>query len=71
MDSPRNVLLIMSDEHRPDALSCAGHSMVRTPTLDGLASEGTRFASTYCSSPLCVPSRASLAKGRYVHETGH
>ncbi|WP_207592274.1 sulfatase-like hydrolase/transferase [Halomontanus rarus] len=71
MDTPKNVLLIMSDEHRPDALGCAGHPTVRTPALDGLAAEGTRFASTYCSSPLCAPSRASLATGRYVHETGH
>lgn len=70
MDAPTNVLLVMSDEHRPDALGCAGHSMVRTPALDRLAEEGTRFASTYCPSPLCAPSRASVATGRYVHETG-
>ena len=67
---PSNVLLIMSDEHRPDALGCAGHPIVRTPRLDGLVSEGTRFSSAYCASPLCVPSRASFATGRYVFETG-
>lgn len=70
MDSPSNVLLIMSDEHRPDALGCAGHPMVQTPTLDQFAAEGTWFTSAYCSSPLCAPSRASFATGRYVHETG-
>lgn len=68
---PTNVVLIMSDEHRPDALGCAGHSTVRTPTLDGLAAEGTRFTSAYCSSPLCAPSRASFATGRYVNEIGY
>lgn len=71
MAEPMNVLLIMSDEHRPDALGCAGDSTVGTPTLDGMAEEGTRFTSAYCSSPLCAPSRASFATGRYVHETGY
>lgn len=70
MDTQTNVLLIMSDEHRPDALGCADHPMVQTPTLDRLAADGTRFTSTYCSSPLCTPSRASFATGRYVHEIG-
>lgn len=71
MTETTNVLLIMSDEHRPDTLGCAGHSTVRTPTLDTLAEKGTRFTSAYCSSPLCAPSRASFATGQYVHEIGH
>jgi choline-sulfatase len=66
-----NVLLIMSDEHRRDALGVAGHPHVETPNLDRLAGEGTRFSNAYCPSPLCAPSRASFATGRYVHETGH
>jgi choline-sulfatase len=70
METPTNVLLVMSDEHRPDALGRAGHPLVRTPAMDRLADEGTRFTSAYCSSPLCAPSRASFATGRYVHETG-
>ncbi|MFC7249206.1 sulfatase-like hydrolase/transferase [Halomicroarcula sp. GCM10025324] len=70
MSSIENVLLILSDEHRPDALGCAGHPHVETPNLDALAAEGTRFTDAYCSSPLCVPSRASFATGRYVHEIG-
>ena len=56
-----NVLLIMSDEHRRDAMSCAGHPIVRTPNLDELSMEGTRFTNAYCNSPLCIPSRASFA----------
>lgn len=67
---PLNVLLIMADEHRPDALGCAGHPVVRTPHLDRLAAQGVRYANAYCNSPLCVPSRASFATGRYVHEVG-
>lgn len=70
MPDPTNVLVIMSDEHRPDALGAAGHPLVQTPALDRLAAEGTRFSSVSCASPLCAPSRAAFATGRYVHETG-
>lgn len=65
-----NLLLIMADEHRRDAMGCAGHPVVQTPHLDALAARGTRYTSAYCMSPLCVPSRASFATGRYVHEVG-
>ncbi|UOF88754.1 sulfatase-like hydrolase/transferase [Fodinisporobacter ferrooxydans] len=63
-----NVLFIMTDEHRKDAMGCANHSIVKTPNLDKLAENGVRFTNAYCNSPLCVPSRASFATGRYVHE---
>lgn len=63
-----NVLLLVSDEHRSDALGCAGHPAVQTPTLDRLAKGGTRFSNAYCPSPLCAPSRGCFATGRYVHE---
>ena len=63
----RNLLFIMSDQHRGDALSCEKHPVVRTPMLDRLAGEGVRFSHTYCQSPLCVPSRACSMTGRYVH----
>ena len=64
-----NVLILFSDEHRRDALGCAGHPLVRTDHLDWLARRGTRFTRAYTPSPICVPARASLATGRYVHET--
>ncbi|WP_276256597.1 sulfatase-like hydrolase/transferase [Halomontanus rarus] len=69
-ERPENVLLIMSDEHRPDALGCTGHRIVETPTLDALATEGMRFTNAYCPSPLCAPCRASFTTGQYVHEIG-
>ncbi len=65
-----NTLFIMSDEHKRAALGCYGHPMVRTPNLDRLAARGTRFTAAYCNSPICVPSRASFATGRYVHQIG-
>jgi choline-sulfatase len=67
---PANLVVIMSDEHHPRAMGVAGHPFVVTPNLDRLAARGTRFAAAYCNSPICVPSRASFATGRYVHELG-
>jgi choline-sulfatase len=64
---PANLLFIFSDEHNPKILGAAGHPVIRTPNLDRLAAAGVRFTSAYCNSPICVPSRASLATGRYVH----
>jgi len=65
---PSNILFIMSDEHSRRVLGCYGHPMVRTPNLDALADRGVRFTDAYCNSPICVPSRASFATGRYVHD---
>src|SRR5438128_399146 len=60
----------MSDEHSRRVLGCYGHAMVRTPNLDRLAASGVRFTDAYCNSPICVPSRAALHTGRYVHDIG-
>lgn len=65
---PANLVVIMSDEHHPRLMGHAGHKLVQTPNLDRLAAQGTRFDAAYCNSPICVPSRASFATGRYVHE---
>lgn len=67
---PTNVLLILSDEHVHNLMGCAGHPFIRTPNLDALAKASTRFSNAYTPSPICVPARASLATGRYVHEIG-
>ena len=68
MPKPANLLFILSDEHNPRVLGCAGHPLIKTPHLDRLAARGVRFTDAYCNSPICVPSRASLATGRYVHQ---
>lgn len=67
---PRNLVVILSDEHNAGFLGCRGHAIVKTPNLDRLAARGTRFDAAYCNSPICVPSRASMATGRYVHDCG-
>ena len=67
---PGNLIVILSDEHARDALGCYGNRVVQTPNIDRLASQGTRFAAAYTTCPICVPARASMATGRYVHEIG-
>ena len=70
-ESGMNVLFIMSDEHNRDIAGCYGNSIVRTPNIDALAARGVVFENAYCNSPICVPSRASLATGDYVHRIGY
>jgi choline-sulfatase len=68
--SPRrrpNVLLLMSDQHKRSCMGAAGDSVARTPHLDHLAAESTRFSAAYCTNPVCTPSRASLLTGLYSH----
>lgn len=63
-----NVLVIMTDQQSAHMLGCAGTSHVRTPNLDRLAEEGTRFERAYVTFPLCVPSRSSMLTGMMPSE---
>ena len=65
-----NVLLITSDQHRADAMACAGHPVVSTPHLDALARQGVRFDNAYVDCPVCIPARSALISGRRAHELG-
>lgn len=69
VDAPRrpNVLFILTDDLRPDALGCYGSAHVQTPHIDRLAAEGVRFANAFCTTSLCSPSRASILTGLYAH----
>ncbi len=61
---PPNILIIMTDQHSKHFLGCAGNDLVRTPNLDRLAFQGTRFTNAYCGAPVCVPSRMSFMTSR-------
>jgi arylsulfatase A-like enzyme len=61
-----NVLFITADQFRGDCLSVGGHPVVRTPNLDALAAEGTRFTRHFANAVPCAPSRASLYTGMYL-----
>jgi iduronate 2-sulfatase len=62
-----NVLFIISDDLTATALSCYGNEVCKTPNIDRLASEGTRFTKAYCQGTYCGPSRASFMSGYYPH----
>ncbi len=65
-----NILFIMVDEMRWDAMGSEHHPLVATPNLDRLAKEGTRFANAYSVAPVCCPARVSVFSGRYAHVHG-
>ena len=61
----KNILLIVSDDLKADALGCYGSEIAQTPYADQLAREGTLFENAYCQGTVCRPSRASFMRGRY------
>ena len=65
-----NVLFILCDDIRWNAMSCAGHATLKTPNIDRIANEGLRFANMFCTTSLCSPSRASILTGVYAHTHG-
>jgi arylsulfatase A-like enzyme len=70
-EGPRpNLLFILTDQHRRDAVGAHGNPQIRTPHLDALARRGVLFEAAYVTQPLCTPSRASLLTGLYPHTHG-
>ena len=65
-----NVLFIISDDLTATAPSCYHPDAARTPAIDRLAGQGTRYTRAYCQFPVCGPSRASLMSGYYPHGSG-
>ena len=65
-----NIIFILSDDHRWDAMSNMGHPVVQTPSLDRLASQGVRFNNAFVTTSLCSPSRASFLTGQYARTHG-
>ena len=66
-----NVLFILSDQHNAKVLGHQGHPDVRTPHLDRLAAQGTRFEACTTANPICTPSRVSFLSGQYCHNHGY
>jgi choline-sulfatase len=67
MSDKPNVLLIMADQLRADALGCYGNEICRTPNIDALAADGVLFENSFTPNPICVPARASITTGNYSH----
>ena len=70
MSKPPNFLFFMTDQHRADYLSCAGHPVLRTPNIDRIAESGTLFTRSYVANPVCMPNRAALMTGRLSSVNG-
>ena len=60
-----NILFFLVDDQRNDMLSVAGHSIVKTPTVDQLAENGIRFTNAFVTTAICAASRASILTGLY------
>ncbi len=67
----RNVILYVVDDQGTDDAGCYGNPAVRTPGLDALAKEGTRFTHAFCTSASCSASRSVMMTGLYNHATAH
>lgn len=67
---PPDIVLMLADDLGWGDLAVYGHPTVRTPNLDRLAAEGSRFDALYVPTPVCAPSRAALLTGRYGVRNG-
>lgn len=65
-----NVLFVLCDDLRWNALGCTGHPHLKTPHIDSLAKQGILFENSFCTTSLCSPSRASILSGLYAHSHG-
>ena len=69
-DTPPNVVFVICDQMRADALGALGGRNGRTPNLDRLASQGVVFENSFSNNPVCVPSRKSMWTSLYPHQHG-
>lgn len=68
-DQP-NIVYILCDDHRWDAMSMMGHPFLETPHMDAMARNGVHFTNAFVTNSLCSPSRASILTGLYPHNHG-
>lgn len=61
-----NIVFILADDLGINALNCYGNTLVESPNIDKLFSEGMHFTNGYSNDPTCAPSRASILSGQYV-----
>ncbi len=63
-----NILLIHADQHRSDCIGAYGNTDIKTPNIDTIANDGVLYKNSFCTFPVCTPSRYSLLSGLYVHQ---
>ena len=65
-----NLVFLLADDMRWDAMGCAGHPLVRTPCLDRLAADGVRFTNAFVTTSICAPNRACILAGQHTRTVG-
>ncbi len=63
-----NILFILTDQHKLDAMGCYRDTSCQTPNLDWLAETGARFETAYTACPVCSPTRSTIMTGLYPHQ---
>jgi len=66
-----NIIFIITDDQRWDALNYAGNELIRTPNMDKLAQEGVYFENAFVTTPICAASRASIMTGLFERKHGY
>ena len=64
-----NILFVMCDQLRADAIAALGNEHIHTPNLDRLVARGASFTRAYSTCPVCVPARYTIRTGRDPHTT--
>jgi arylsulfatase A-like enzyme len=67
---PPNIIVILADDQRFDALGIASHPVLETPNIDALAERGMYFENAFVTSAICTPSRTSILTGQYERKHG-
>jgi arylsulfatase A-like enzyme len=65
-----NIVFLLTDDHRWDALGVVGNPIIKTPNIDALASSGVLFKNAYVTTSICCSSRASILTGQYTSRHG-
>ena len=66
-----NILFFLSDDQRASFVGCAGHPILKTPTMDRLAANGVRFTNMFVTTSICAASRATILTGLYERSHGY
>ncbi len=65
-----NIIFLLTDDHRADAMGCAGNPIIQTPNMDVLAAIGIRFTNAFVTTSICASSRASIFTGQWTRRHG-
>jgi arylsulfatase A-like enzyme len=65
-----NIIMLVTDDHRADAMGCAGNPIIQTPNMDDLAANGVRFTNAFVTTSICCSSRASIFTSQWTSRHG-